>query len=681
MKQVDILDRVLSLEELPMRPETAAQLLAFHDELVDGYRLRRLLAADPALLFCAARLSGAHAADRVPTIDELARVARTSAFWRHLAGVVSVYRPNKSGHLPLVRAWRFSLATASAARALIRPEAHESSARAFTAGWYRTLGAYVLAVLEGERWEELRSQALSYEHLLELEKETFGLSQHELAIHLLVHWGLSVEPLVEMRRRANGNGQHTSLSQLTADAIRLVQDTPLALCACPLPADARRLQELAWLERAVAQVEQFLTEPRRGRVGDRGDWLVRGARLAADAVARRTASAWRVHLERAARGGTEERFPADLARAVAQALREAASVDVVCAVALAREGRSSVAIAPSAGSVRIHHVSSVLDNHSRLRAVLSSIRCYPSKHGWIERNLLHQPHATVLVLLDANAAAVVGQLGDVLRELAHCAQAAVARYHEEKQRREVLCDLHEAQATASRIIEERVLEAIGEFAAGAAHELNNRIAVIRGRAQLLLEGEQEAARLRALETILQETRRVREILQKLYDLAQPAEPEFERVEPLEVVHEAVDRLRRELTGAGECCVEIEAADQALRVQADPEMLREALYELIRNAVEAGQGPVRIAVRATARNAVVVRIMNQATMDQRLQRLAWVPFYSGREAGRGVGLGLPLARRLVEAQGGRLRLYSAAAGTVVDVILPMPPASGGQRRCA
>ena len=681
MKQLDILDRVLSLEQLPIRPETAAHLLAFHDELADGFRLRRLLAADPGLLLFAARLSEAHASRRVPTVDELAYVARTARFWTSLAERIQVARPDRSGQLPLVAAWRFGLATASAARALTHQEGHERSARAFTAGWYRAIGAYVFALLEAERWEELRSQALSFEHLIELEREVFGLSQHELAIHLLVHWGLSVEPLVELRQPANGNGHghHVSLAQVTADAIRLVQETPLALCAEPLPTGAERLQELAWLERAVAQVEQFLAEPRRARAGSHADWLLRGARLAANAVAHQCASAWQDRLAAAA-GAAPEEFPNAVARAVADALRRACSADVICAVSLPREGRTCVAAAGAVDPVRTYQIQSVVDNHSRLRAVLASLPCDPAEHGWIERVLVHLPQCITLVLIGGRAGSGLSLLTDALEEAKQLVVSAAERYHREKERREALCDLHELQAAMHRVVEERVLEAIGEFAAGAAHELNNRVAVIRGRAQLLLGESDEQKRIQSLETILRETRRVREILQKLYDLADPAEPEYERVRPEEVVDQAVARLSREL--GAEHRVEVEPGDEGLLVQADPEMLREAIYELIRNAVEAGQGPVRVSIRSTARNAVVVRITDHgAGMDHRLQRLAWVPFFSGRDAGRGVGLGLPLARRLIQAQGGRLRLYSSAAGTVVDIVLPMPPVPNQGKRCA
>jgi signal transduction histidine kinase len=109
---------------------------------------------------------------------------------------------------------------------------------------------------------------------------------------------------------------------------------------------------------------------------------------------------------------------------------------------------------------------------------------------------------------------------------------------------------------------------------------------------------------------------------------------------------------------------------------DRAQVEEALRVIVVNAFEAVDdgGRVTIEVRArgdAAGHAIDIAVTDDGRgMDAETLRKAFDPFFSGRDAGRGIGLGLPKALRLVELNGGRLAVESRpSAGTRVVVDLP------------
>jgi signal transduction histidine kinase len=109
------------------------------------------------------------------------------------------------------------------------------------------------------------------------------------------------------------------------------------------------------------------------------------------------------------------------------------------------------------------------------------------------------------------------------------------------------------------------------------------------------------------------------------------------------------------------------------VLVDAAQVGEALRAVVQNALEAVDegGRVVVEVMPGAAGAARVAVVDDGPgMDAAAVRSAFDPFYSGRDAGRGIGLGLPKALRLVELNGGRLAVESRpSAGTRVVVDLP------------
>jgi signal transduction histidine kinase len=282
-------------------------------------------------------------------------------------------------------------------------------------------------------------------------------------------------------------------------------------------------------------------------------------------------------------------------------------------------------------------------------------------------------------------------------------------------------------AGEARRLQAQKLSALAEFAAGAGHEINNPLAVISGQAQYLLghlpslfdlpsaDGEEaDAARRRAkgedykkaLQTIISQTRRIHHLLNDLMQFARPPRPEKRAVDVPALVREVAASLQ-DLAAQRQVRLVIEGRPGAaepngngappnahhspltthhspLMTEADPRQMTTALTCLLRNAIEAapadGWAGVRLEVPAAGRLELVVEDNGGGPSPAHREHL-FDPFYSGRSAGRGRGLGLATAWRLAREHGGDVR-FDPLPGGPTRFVLSLPlAADGAARPCA
>lgn len=270
-------------------------------------------------------------------------------------------------------------------------------------------------------------------------------------------------------------------------------------------------------------------------------------------------------------------------------------------------------------------------------------------------------------------------------------------------------------------LQTRKLAALAEFAAGAGHEINNPLAVISGQAQYLLarlrnQGlatrgaesgliarEHEPANgaehgngtapapepaplpadyERSLRTIIDQTRRVHGILRDLWQFAKPPQPRKETVDLAGLVAEVGEDLS-ELASQRKVQLRLDrpangsAGPHGLQVQADPGQLRTALTCLLRNAIEAAptDGWAEVRLETPGPDQVEVLVEDSGTPPALPQsEHLFDPFYSGRQAGRGRGLGLPTAWRFARAHGGDVR-FVGRPGRPTRFVLSLPRENG------
>jgi signal transduction histidine kinase len=229
-----------------------------------------------------------------------------------------------------------------------------------------------------------------------------------------------------------------------------------------------------------------------------------------------------------------------------------------------------------------------------------------------------------------------------------------------------LDQLHRAfqeQATAEdHRLHARKLEALAEFSAGAGHEINNPLAVISGQAQYLLHHEGDAAKQKALQTIVSQTQRIHQLLNEMMQFARPTLPVLEPVDLPALMSEVTASLAdlAALRHVRLICPQ----PPAMQVNVDPRHVKSALASLMRNAIEAapadGWAGLRLEMPDPTRLELIVEDNGDGLVPNQREHM-FDPFYSGRQAGRGRGLGLPIAWRLAHQIGGDVRFEDLPNG--------------------
>lgn len=218
-------------------------------------------------------------------------------------------------------------------------------------------------------------------------------------------------------------------------------------------------------------------------------------------------------------------------------------------------------------------------------------------------------------------------------------------------------------------------EAIYHFAYGLSHELNNPLANIATRAGVLAQQSNQTAESRALlNTIVDNAMRGCEMLGDLMLIARPPQLTLAAVSVEPFTTELVRHARTWAT-CRQITLVVET-DSCSDVRIDANAFREALWSLLRNAIEAMPAGGEVLLRVRQREAVCrgtpcvsfeISDRGQGLSPQALEH-CFDPYYSGREAGRGLGVGLAKAQRIVELHGGELTLYNRPGGGCTAVIL-------------
>jgi two-component system, NtrC family, sensor histidine kinase HydH len=238
---------------------------------------------------------------------------------------------------------------------------------------------------------------------------------------------------------------------------------------------------------------------------------------------------------------------------------------------------------------------------------------------------------------------------------------------------ELVNDITEQERLRQRLSEVERLAAVGELAAGLAHEIRNPLAAILNAATLLeeeatLTAEERASILAAVKT---EARRLNTTLSDFLLFARPREPTRQTGDIGRVVEHVSALLQEEHNGRGGVQVDVRIDPLIQPFAFDADQLTQVLWNIARNGVEAMQGHGHLTLDVGRRNGEVLITISDTgpgILPEERRRI-FQPFISKKPGG--TGLGLAIAQRIVTAHGGRIDVESAPAqGSRFTICLPV-----------
>ncbi len=256
------------------------------------------------------------------------------------------------------------------------------------------------------------------------------------------------------------------------------------------------------------------------------------------------------------------------------------------------------------------------------------------------------------------------EIGDLGRNFNHMMQQL-------RESREEIERLHRTQMSRAEH-----LATLGELATGLAHEIRNPLAGIAGVIEIVGRDLPSTSPARAVvKDVHLEIAQINRILTDLLETARPHSPQFRRSNLNTTVEHTV-MLARQQVLSKPIKIELQKAPDLSEVEHDSDQIHQVLLNLLLNAVQAIEGAGTVHVEIGSRDgyaSVVVSDTGRGITPQHLPNI-FRPFYTTK--GNGTGLGLSLARRIVEEHHGRIEVSSVVSkGSKFTVLLPfdMPAA--------
>ena len=220
------------------------------------------------------------------------------------------------------------------------------------------------------------------------------------------------------------------------------------------------------------------------------------------------------------------------------------------------------------------------------------------------------------------------------------------------------------------------LAAIKQLAYGLSHEINNPLANISTRAEQLQRGETDPNRTATLQRIIDQVYRAHEMIADLMFYANPPKPEQQKCVPGELLTEVTGSFEEESERQSiQIQISLESSTEralTLETAADATMLKEAFRALIRNAIDAigCQGSIVLTMEHDSEGVSISIADSGPGLSDHAQKHAFDPYFSGREAGRGLGLGLCRVYRIAKLHGGDVSLSGGPSGCIATIWLPV-----------
>jgi two-component system sensor histidine kinase HydH len=264
-----------------------------------------------------------------------------------------------------------------------------------------------------------------------------------------------------------------------------------------------------------------------------------------------------------------------------------------------------------------------------------------------------------------------GKLGPDPPEIVLTGEGDFSRLHEQFDQLAARIErvVQELQAREREVLRAEQLAAVGQLAAGVAHEVRNPLTSIKMLVQAAIEDGDQGLTGEDLRVIEHEVRRVERSLQTFLDFARPPRPERRPVELTGLVRGVLGLVRGRAEKQG-VALRFHTPPAGVTLTGDAGQLQQVLVNLVLNALDAmpGGGVLRVAVREAAGRVEVEVADTGPGVPTEIRPKLFQPFVSGKDTG--LGLGLVISRRIAEDHGGSITPADRpGGGAAFTVTLP------------
>ncbi len=241
----------------------------------------------------------------------------------------------------------------------------------------------------------------------------------------------------------------------------------------------------------------------------------------------------------------------------------------------------------------------------------------------------------------------------------------------------IFSDISLLRILQSQLERNKRLASLGILAAGIAHEIRNPLVALKTFSQLLPEKfRDDEFRANYIKVVIPEIERIDSLVEQLLIFARPRPVRMENMDLVSIIESTLVLIRTQ-AGSDEISFVKNYNREHIEINADPEKIKQALWNLLLNSVDALQnrsGIIKIGLSSTDENVLISIEDNGCGISEENMNKIFDPLFSTKPSG--TGLGLPIVNEIIAQHNGRINIESKeGVGTKVTVILPFNNRTG------